>query len=79
MTIENQGAVTDLTAEKHYTPQQVARTLNVHPRTVVRLFRGQPGVIEFGPDERLHKRKRKVMRISKSAVEAFLAQQRTVK
>jgi hypothetical protein len=59
--------------------REVGKTLKMDPQTVVRLFRGQPGVIEFGSDERLHKRKRKFLRISKSALERFLEKQRTAK
>ena len=76
MTTENRNH-NDLCAEEHFTPQEIGKTLKMDPQTVVRLFRGQPGVIEWGSDERLHKRKRKFLRISKSALERFLAKQRT--
>ena len=49
------------------------------PQTVVRQFKGLPGVIEFGSSESLHRRKRKFLRISKSALERYLAQQRSIK
>jgi hypothetical protein len=78
VTIDNRN-LNDFCAEKHFTMQEVGKTLKMDPQTVVRLFRGQPGVIEFGSDERLHKRKRKFLRISKSALERFLEKQRTAK
>jgi methylphosphotriester-DNA--protein-cysteine methyltransferase len=63
--IKDGAGVDDL--EEWDTPQEVAKRLKMDPRTVRRLFRGQPGVKEYGSDETLHKRKRKFMRISKSA------------
>jgi methylphosphotriester-DNA--protein-cysteine methyltransferase len=61
--IKDSAGVDDL--EEWDTPQEVAKRLKMDPRTVRRLFRGQPGVKEYGRDETLHKRK--FMRISKSA------------
>ena len=77
MTADNRND--ELCAEEHFTPQEVGKTLKMDPQTVVRLFRGQPGVIEFGSNETMHKRKRKFLRISKSALERFLEKQRTAK
>lgn len=57
--------------ERHYTPQEVADILHIDPQTVVRLFRDEPGVIEFGSDATLHKRKRKFIRIPHSVLERF--------
>ena len=72
MTIDTRDG-TGIGVEEDYTPQEVGKTLKMDTQTVVRLFRGQPGVIEYGNDETLHKRKRKFLRISKSALERFLA------
>jgi hypothetical protein len=73
------AVVQHVALERHYTLQEVARILNVTPVTVQRLFRGVPGVIEFGSDETLHKRKRKFMRIPESVLIRFHERQRTAK
>ncbi|HEX8800014.1 MAG TPA: helix-turn-helix domain-containing protein, partial [Terriglobales bacterium] len=65
--------------EKHYTPQEVADIYHVSTDTVYRWFRKEPGVIEIGNDERLHKRKKKLLRIPHSVLVRFHEQQRTVK
>ena len=78
MTIDD-DRVNDICAEEHYTPQEVGRILKLDPQAVVKLLRGQPGVIEFGSDETLYKRKRKFMRIPKSALQRFHEKQRTTK
>jgi len=49
----------------------------MHPKTVIRKFRGRLGVIELGSHETLHKRKRKFMKTSKAAVERFVAENGT--
>lgn len=69
----------DLPFEECFTPAEIARTLKVKPQTVVRIFRNEPGVIEFGSDETLYKRKRKFIRIPKSVLERYLAEHRTTK
>jgi hypothetical protein len=48
VTADNDNS-TGVGIEDHYTPQRVAKTLNLHPRTVVRLFRGQPGGSSSAP------------------------------
>jgi hypothetical protein len=76
MTTENTAL--DGPVEECFTPAEVARILKVKPRTVVRQFQNEPGVIEFGSDETLYKRKRKFMRIPKSVLERYLAKHRKV-
>ena len=53
----------DLSAERHYTPQEVAELWVVSIKTVQRTFRGQPGVIAFGNDDTRWGRKHKTIRI----------------
>jgi predicted site-specific integrase-resolvase len=65
--------------EKHYTPQEAAEIYHVSTDTIYRWFRDEPGVIEAGSDERLHKRKKKMIRIPRSVLERFHQQHRTVK
>jgi hypothetical protein len=58
----------DVALERHYSPQQVADMWGVSANTVRRAFRGEPGVVEFGSDETLRHRRRKIMRIPESAL-----------
>ena len=69
----------DTIAERHYTPAEIAEILKCDPQTVTRMFRDEPGVIEFGSDERLYKRKRKFMRIPHSVFVRFHEQHRTAR
>lgn len=77
MTSDNNNH--NIWTEKHYTPQEVADILHVTPRTAVRLFQHEPGVIEFGSDETVFKRKRKFIRIPESVLQRFHEKQRTKK
>jgi hypothetical protein len=65
--------------EQHYTPQEVAEIYKVSTDTVYRWFRDEPGVIEAGSDERLHKRKKKMICIPRSVLERFPEKHRTVR
>jgi hypothetical protein len=67
----------DVGAERYYTPQELAKVLHVTPQTIVRHFRGRPGVIEFGSDETLYKRKRKFMRISERAKQHWIEEHKS--
>jgi len=69
----------DLAVERHYNPAQVAEILNVSTDTVYRWFRKQPGVIEIGNDEAMHRRKKKLLRTPHSVLVRFHQKQRTVK
>jgi hypothetical protein len=60
--------VLDVATERHYSPDQVAEMWGVHANTIRRLFRGEPGVLEFGSDETRWSRKRKTMRIPESVL-----------
>lgn len=65
--------------EPHYTPQEVGKILQLDPETVIRLFRKEAGILEWGSDETLHKRKRKFIRIPKSVLERFHETHRALK
>lgn len=58
----------DLAGEKHFTPQEVSALWAVSPNTVRRMFRDEPGVLEFGSDETRWGRKRKCLRIPESVL-----------
>jgi hypothetical protein len=63
------GAGIDL--EEWFTPQEVGKRFKMHPKTVIRNFRGRLGVIEVGSHETLHKRKRKFMKNIESSGETL--------
>ena len=65
--------------EKYYTPQQLAKALPMTPQTIARQFRARPGVIEYGSDETLTKRKRKFLLISESARQRWIEEHPTDK
>ena len=69
----------EVATERHYTPAEVAEILAVTPQTVCRIFRQVPGVIEFGSDETLYKRKRKFIRIPHSVLVRFHETHRAAK
>lgn len=54
---------TNICNERHYTPQELAETLNVSVDTIIRWFSREPGVLAIGNDERMHTRKKKLLRI----------------
>ena len=58
----------EIAMERHSTPQEVAELWGVSCNTARRIFRDEPGVIEFGSDETRWSRKRKVMRIPRSVL-----------
>ena len=64
--MQHATALSEVATELHYTPAEIAEILKVTPQTVQRIFRDVPGVIEFGSDETLYKRKRKFIRIPES-------------
>jgi hypothetical protein len=55
-----------------FTVSEVAELLKVSPDTVARMFASRSGVLDLGAPERLHKRGYRVLRISKSALDAFI-------
>lgn len=60
--------------EQFFTPAEVARILKVSKKTVVRRFAGLPGVINLGHEETLHKKPYRLLRISRTALNRFLAE-----
>ena len=70
---------TNICNEKHYTPQEVAETYRVSVDTVIRWFSKEPGVIAIGNDERMHTRKKKLLRIPHSGLVRFHEKNRTAK
>jgi hypothetical protein len=57
-----------------YTATEVAEMLKISRDTVIRWFRGRPGVIDLGSPEDVRKRKRRyaILRIPRVELERFL-------
>ena len=62
--------------QEFFTIAEVAKMLKVSPDTVSRLFANEPGVIDLGAPERLHKRRYRVLRIPVSVLNRFLHKKR---
>ena len=58
-----------LVSEQHYKVQDLSTAWAVSDMTIRRLFEFEAGVLIFGPDETLHKRRKKTMRIPHSVAE----------
>jgi hypothetical protein len=57
-----------------YTVEEVGQILKVAPVTVTKWFANYPGVLDLGTQEnvRLHKRGKRLLRISQSVLEKFI-------
>ena len=62
--------------QEFFTVSEVAKMLKVSPDTVSRLFENEPGVIDLGSPERLHKRRYRVLRIPAAVLNRFLHKKR---
>ena len=62
--------------QEFFTVQEVAKILKVSPDTVSRHFEKEPGVIDLGAPERLHKRRYRVLRIPAAVLNRFLYKKR---
>ena len=49
--------------EQFYTVAEAAEILKVSTDTITRMFEDEPGVLDLGSPERLHKRRYRVLRI----------------
>jgi hypothetical protein len=63
--------MSDVSGEKHYTPQQVAELYGVSPDTIWRWFANHPLVLIVESEETMTKRGRRTMRIPESAARTF--------
>lgn len=54
------------------TPAEVADILKVCEKTVMRRFENYPGVIDIGSEETRRKRRYRVLRIPREAVQKFI-------
>jgi hypothetical protein len=54
--------------ERHYSPEEVADLWRLSVKTILRLFTGEPGIIEFGNIGNLKKRRYITIRIPESVL-----------
>ena len=60
--------------EQHYTPDELAKVLRVHPCTIRRRFLDEPGVVRLGSPGDASRRQRVVLRIPHSVAERVYRQ-----
>jgi hypothetical protein len=63
--------MSDVSTEKHYTPQQVGEMYGLSADTIWRRFENHPLVLIIESEETLTKRSRRTMRIPESALRTF--------
>jgi hypothetical protein len=71
----HQGALNTM-LEELLTPAEVAKILKVSLNTAIRRFENVPGVIDLGSAEETHKRRHRILRIPRSVLNRFLAENR---
>jgi hypothetical protein len=62
--------------QEFFTVDEVAKMLKLCRDAVSRRFEKEPGVIDLGSSERLHKRRYRVLRIPAAALNRFLNKKR---
>jgi hypothetical protein len=62
--------------EQFYTVVEAAEILKVSRDTITKMFEDQPGVVDLGSPERLHKRRYRVLRIPHSVFNRVLHDRR---
>jgi Helix-turn-helix domain len=62
--------------EEYLTPAEVAEILKVSLNTVIRRFENVPGVIDLGSTEKMHRRRYRTLRIPRSVLNRFVAENR---
>lgn len=60
--------------DRYLTVSEVATLLAVSEDTVIRQFGNREGVIDIGASERMHKRRKRLLRIPLRALERFVAE-----
>ncbi|WP_373695285.1 helix-turn-helix domain-containing protein [Edaphobacter paludis] len=61
---------------EYLTSQEVASILKVSPDSIIRWFEKRPGVVDLGSGESRFKRRYRVLRIPKEALETFIVESR---
>ncbi len=62
------GAFLDLANEKHYSVIEIAKLWALSEKTVRRIFEMEPGVIQWGAGETLHKRVYRTLRVPETVL-----------
>ncbi|MGB7945131.1 MAG: hypothetical protein WCF42_17625 [Terriglobales bacterium] len=62
--------------ERYYTVAEAAKIIKVSRDTITRLFADEPGVVDLGSPEQLHKRRYRVLRIPHAVFNRVLHQKR---
>jgi AraC-like DNA-binding protein len=62
------------TPAEYLTVEQVATMLQVSTSTIARQFGKMEGVIDLGTPEKMHKRRKRILRISRRTLERFIAE-----
>jgi hypothetical protein len=62
--------------EEYLTPAEVAKILKVSLNTAIRRFENVTGVIDLGNPEKMHKRRYRTLRIPRSVLNRFIANNR---
>jgi hypothetical protein len=60
--------------DEYWTPDQVADAIGVSVDSVYRWFQNEEGVIDLGSPERMHKRRKRCLRIPRKVLERFIAE-----
>jgi len=64
---------------EYLTPEQIATMLAVSVDTVLRQFADREGVIDLGVPERMHKRRKRMIRIPRHVLDQYLAEKQVVR
>jgi hypothetical protein len=67
-SVSQQTWGTEACLERHYSVAEIAQLWNVSSNTVRSVFKDEPGIIEFGHEEFLHKRGYKTIRVPESVL-----------
>jgi hypothetical protein len=66
LALQNQGR--DVSLERHYSVQEVAKLWGISRQTVTRLFAGEPGILPIGHGETRRKRAYYMLKIPESVL-----------
>jgi predicted transcriptional regulator len=65
---------TDRPAARYLSVSEIASILGVSDDTISRQFENREGVIDVGTPESMHKRRKRMLRISQAAFERYIAE-----
>lgn len=67
-----------VTANEYLTANEVAAVLRVSPEQVIRKFEKVPGVLDLGASESRFKRRYRVLRIPRQALDRFITESKVI-